>query len=378
MDSFTSNHYIQKFKILYISQIQCRVKIDSEKTHITWSDIGFIIKSLIHRRIDMLKAKFIGLCWIVLATQWAQANDIEGVKEHPMIERYPGQVIAWQHIENYQPYHVPVGPVTGYRRIDDWIETEGRVTRTFYKYEGEDRTFSEVYKNYLDALQAEGFEVLGAGMSVDRKGNDIGSSQWMQVTFIKNPATKPGAVGTMFSGTASSGGAGAIVATKERAAGTAYVVIYVEQHSKNYIGTLIDIVEVEAAETGLVVVDAEAMGSDMEEYGRVVLDGLVFDFDQATLKPESAAALDAIATYLKAQPDKKFYVVGHTDSKGTFAYNRKLAADRAHTVAATLKQDYGIDSDRLEPHGVGPLVPVFSNQSDAGREKNRRVELVER
>ena len=91
-----------------------------------------------------------------------------------------------------------------------------------------------------------------------------------------------------------------------------------------------------------------------------------------------AAALDAIATYLKAQPDKKFYVVGHTDSKGTFAYNRKLAADRAHTVAATLKQDYGIDSDRLEPHGVGPLVPVFSNQSDAGREKNRRVELVER
>lgn len=306
------------------------------------------------------------------------AQDIDGVIEHPMIERYPGQVIAWQHIENYQPYKVAVGPVTGYRTITDWIETEGRVTRTFYKYEGEDRTYSEVYKNYLDALKAEDFTILGEGMSADRKGNAIGSQQWMEVTFRTNPATKPGAVGTMFSGTSSSGGAGVVVATKERAAGTAYVVVYVEQHSKNYIGTLIDIVEVEAAETGLVVVDAEAMGSDIDEYGRVVLDGLVFDFDKATLKSESKAALDAIAEYLKANPEENFYVVGHTDSKGTFAYNSKLSADRALAVADALKKDYGIASERLEPHGVGPLVPVFSNDSDAGRDRNRRVELVER
>ena len=315
---------------------------------------------------------------LVLLPVFAVAQDIDGVTEHPMIERYPGQVIAWQHIENYQPYKVAVGPVTGYRSIADWIETEGRVTRTFYKYEGEDRSYSEVYKNYLDALKAEDFEILADGMSADRRGNGVGSSQWMEVTFRANPATKPGAVGTMFSGTASSGGAGVVVAKKERAAGTAYVVVYVEQHSKNYIGTLIDIVEVEAAETGLVVVDAEAMGSDIDEYGRVVLDGIVFDFDKATLKPESKPALDAIAEYLTVNPDKSFYVVGHTDSKGTFAYNSKLSSDRALAVADALKQDYEIASDRLEPHGVGPLVPVFSNVSDAGRDKNRRVELVER
>lgn len=308
----------------------------------------------------------------------AVAQDIEGVIEHPMIERYPGQVIAWQHIENYQPYHVPVGPVTGYRTISDWIESEGRVTRTFYKYEGEDRTFSEVYKNYLGALQAEKFEILGQGLSADRKGTDVGSRQWMEVTFQKNPATKPGAVGTMFSGTSSSGGAGAIVAKKERAAGTAYVVIFVEQHSKRYVGTLIDIVEVESAETGLVVVDAEAMGSDIDEYGRVVLNGIVFDFDKASLKPESDVALEAIAEYLKANMDMRFYVVGHTDSKGTFAYNRKLSSDRALAVADALKDRYGIAAERLEPHGVGPLVPVFSNATDAGREQNRRVELVQR
>ena len=324
----------------------------------------------------MYRFVLLSVCLVIACP--AVAEDITGAVEHPMIERYPGQVIAWQHIENYQPYRVAVGPVTGYRAIADWIDTEGRVTRTFYKYQGEDRTFSEIYKNYVDALEAEDFELLAEGMSADRRGAEVGSRQWMEVTFNENATNKPGEVSTMFAGTSSQGGAGAIVARKERAAGTAYVVIYVEQHAKDYVGALIDIVEVEAVETGLIVVDAEAMGSDIDEYGRVVLNGIVFDFDKATLKPESKAALDAIAQYLQANPNKRFFVVGHTDSKGTFAYNSKLSADRALAVADALKQDYGIASDRLQSHGVGPLVPVFSNGTDTGREKNRRVELVER
>ncbi|MEM7501846.1 MAG: OmpA family protein [Pseudomonadota bacterium] len=332
------------------------------------------------RSILMIRFLFIaatGTCLIGVAPT-SLAQDIDGVIEHPMIERYPDQVIAWQHIENYQPYRVATGPVTGYRAIGDWIETEGRVTRTFYKLEGENRSYSEVYKNYLDALKVENFEVLGEGFSADRQGGAIGSRQWMEVTFRANPATKPGAVGTMFSGTSSSGGAGAIVAVKERAEGTAYVIIYVEQHSRNYVGTLIDIVEVEAAETGLVVVDAEAMGSDINEYGRVVLDGIVFEFDKATLKPESEAALGAIAEYLQDNPERQFYVVGHTDAKGSFAYNRKLSTDRAQAVVDALRQAYNVAADRLEPHGIGPLTPVFSNGTDIGRGKNRRVELVEK
>lgn len=307
---------------------------------------------------------------------WAQ--DAEGVVEHPMFERYPGQVIAWQHIENYQPFKNPTGPVTGYRHISEVIDTEGRVTRTFYKYVGTDRTYSEIYKNYLDALKEEGFELLGQGMSPDRKGAGVGSRQWQEVYFRLNPVTKSGEVNSLMAGTATSGGAGVIVAKKDRAEGTAYVVITTEQHSENYIGALIDIVEVEAAQTGLVVVDAEAIGSDIKEYGRVVLSGVVFEFDKATLLPKSKAALDAIAQFLKANPNKSFYVVGHTDSKGTFAYNNKLSSDRAIAVADALKQDYGIAAPRLEPHGVGPLSPVYSNTSDAGREQNRRVELVEK
>lgn len=308
----------------------------------------------------------------------ATAEDIDGAIEHPMIERYPGQEIAWQKIENWMPYEVATGPVTGYRHIDDWIQTEGRVTRTFYTLDAADRTESEVYLNYLEALRGQGFEILGEGYSPDRRGNDVGSTSWIGVAYAANPITEPGVQLTLFAGTSSAGGAGSIVARRERAAGTAYVVITVEKHSDEMIGALIDIIEVEAAQTGLVVVDAEAIGSDIDEYGRVVLDGIVFDFDSATLLPQSDEALANIAEYLTANPDMSFYVVGHTDSVGTFSYNHGLSGDRARAVVEALVETHGIQSARLEPHGVGPLVPVFSNESEAGRDANRRVELVQR
>lgn len=308
----------------------------------------------------------------------AFAEDVEGVVEHPMVERYPGQDIRWQQIENYMPYRVAIGPVTGYRRIDDWIDTQGRVTRTFYQYDGTGHTYSEIYLNYLEALKAQDFEILGEGLSADRRGAGLGSTNWIGVSLGANKPSKPGAVNSLFAGTSSSGGAGSIVARKTRAAGIAYVVINVEQHSAEMVGTLIDIIEVAAAETGLIVIDAEAIGTDMEEYGRVVLDGIVFDFNSADLLPASNEALDAMATYLGANPDKRFYVVGHTDAVGTFAYNSKLSADRARAVVAALVDPRGIATERIEAHGVGPLVPVFSNANEAGRDKNRRVELVER
>lgn len=308
----------------------------------------------------------------------AIAEDVDGVQEHPMIERYPGQEIRWQKIENYMPYEIAIGPVTGYRKIDDWIETQGRVTRTFYALEGEDRTYSEVYLNYLEALKGQDFEILAEGIAPDRKGTGPGTTNWIGVAYAANPLAEQGQQNYLFSGTSSSGGAGSIVARKERSSGTVYVVLTVEQHSKSYIGALIDIIEVEAAETGLVIVDADAIGADMVEYGRVVLDGIMFDFDSATLLPQSDQALTHIADYLNANPGKQFYVVGHTDSVGTFSYNFGLSGDRARAVAEALKEQHGIAHDRLEPHGVGPLVPIFSNNEETGRDKNRRVELVER
>jgi OmpA-OmpF porin, OOP family len=325
----------------------------------------------------MKKAMTAALLLIVFSGV-VRAADIDGAEDHPMVSRYPGMDIQWQEIENYRPFRIPFGPVVGYRTIADWIDTGGRVTRTYYSYRGTERGYAEVYKNYLDGLKQAGFEILAENLSIDRKGAAIGTSQWSLVYFAANPWNKHGAVDAFMHGVSSQGGAGAIVASKDRAAGKAYVVINVEQDSADKIGVLVDIVEVEAVETGLVAINPEAIGKDIDEYGRVVLTGLVFDYDKASIKAESEEALAAIAQYLQANPAKIFYVVGHTDSKGTFGYNQKLSADRAQSVVDALVGRFAIERKQVEPHGVGPLSPVFANSSDAGREQNRRVELVER
>jgi outer membrane protein OmpA-like peptidoglycan-associated protein len=316
------------------------------------------------------------LVLLTFTTIGPAAADIDGVVEHPLISRYPGQEIRWQEIDNNRPFRIPVGPVTGYRTIGDWIDTTGRVTRTFYALEGE-RTASEVFRNYQQSLEAEKFDVYGARFDATRGGADIGSRSWLNVYLAQNPLKQPGEAATQAAGTATQGGAGAIVARKQRAAGDVYVVINVEQHAEQYVGTLIDIVEVQATEVGLVAIDPEAIGRDIEDKGRVVLTGIVFEYDRAALKAESEAALAATTSYLEQHQDMCFFVVGHTDGKGTFAYNAKLSADRAQSVVDALSSR-GIDARRMSAHGVGPLAPVFSNNSDGGRAHNRRVELVQR
>lgn len=334
------------------------------------------------RRSGRMRRRGGGLAAIVVALLSAAhpvvAADLPGSREHPLVSRYPGQEIRWQEIDNNRPFRIAVGPVTGYRTIDDWIDATGRVTRTLFVYEGTDRTYSEIWQNYVDALTAEGFTLLGQDNRPARRGPTYGSRQWLDVYLAANPFREPGEIGTISAGTSSQGGSAAVVAQAERAIGTVYVVIVVEQHSDSYIGALVDIVEVEATETGLVAVDADAIGRGIAKDGRVVLTGLAFDFDQATLKPTSDAVLAAIASYLGDAGDERFFVVGHTDATGTLAYNLNLSAARARTVVDALVERHGIDRTRLDPHGVGPLSPVATNASEVGRGANRRVELVTR
>lgn len=302
---------------------------------------------------------------------WSQ--DVPDSEDHPVITRYPGSTISWYKVENYIPFKIAAGPVTGYRTISEWIETEGRATRIYYEMTGE-RTHSEVYKNFKEALVTAKFEIFIDGYFPERnvKGT-VGGYGWMQVAMNPNPQTGHT---NMFKGTSTVGGTAAVFGKKERAEGNLYVLIYIRQYSKNTVIYSIDVIEEEAAETGFVVANADAMGSDIEEYGKVALYGLYFDHDKATLMATSKPALDEVAKLLKAHLEWKFYVVGHTDMSGTLEYNRKLSRDRAEAIITALVNDYQIARARLEADGVGPLVPVFTNQKDAGRAKNRRVELV--
>lgn len=125
-----------------------------------------------------------------------------------------------------------------------------------------------------------------------------------------------------------------------------------------------------------VVADAAALSNDIRAKGHVAVYDIHFDTGKAVVKPESKAALDEVAKLLKGDPGLKLWVVGHTDSVGTVEDNMRLAQARGEAVAAELVKTYGIAAGRLKGYGVGPLAPVAGNDDEAGRAKNRRVDLV--
>ena len=125
-----------------------------------------------------------------------------------------------------------------------------------------------------------------------------------------------------------------------------------------------------------VVANAEVMGNDINTTGHVSIYGIHFDTGKSEIKPESDAAISEIAKLLKNNSALKLYVVGHTDNVGSFDSNMKLSKDRADAVAKTLSDKHGIAAARLKSYGVASLSPVTSNDTDDGKAKNRRVELV--
>jgi outer membrane protein OmpA-like peptidoglycan-associated protein len=103
--------------------------------------------------------------------------------------------------------------------------------------------------------------------------------------------------------------------------------------------------------------------------------GITFDFDKSNLKPEFYPVLDNVARTLQEYNQTVVEVAGHTDSVGTDAYNQKLSEQRANTVASYL-QSRGLNRERFIVVGAGESRPVASNDTEAGRAQNRRVEIT--
>jgi OOP family OmpA-OmpF porin len=125
-----------------------------------------------------------------------------------------------------------------------------------------------------------------------------------------------------------------------------------------------------------VVANAEAMGNDINTTGHVSIYGIYFDTGKSEIKPESDAAISEIAKLLQNNGALKLYVVGHTDNVGSFDSNMNLSKDRADAVTKVLIAKHGIAESRLKSYGVASLSPVASNDTEDGKAKNRRVELV--
>jgi OmpA-OmpF porin, OOP family len=147
------------------------------------------------------------------------------------------------------------------------------------------------------------------------------------------------------------------------------------QNGRNLWATLYksEFNEIRVADAGAVNKD---MGSDLKTNCHVAIYGVLFDFNKSTLQPASDPVLQQILDLLKKSPTLKIEVQGHTDNVGGDAYNQTLSEARAKAIVTWLTE-HGIAPDRLTSKGVGKTRPIADNATDAGRAKNRRVEIAD-
>lgn len=128
------------------------------------------------------------------------------------------------------------------------------------------------------------------------------------------------------------------------------------------------------ASTGFQEVVKEIRMKKIEVGNKIVLNNIFFDFNKSTLRAESKSELDRLITMLTDIPTLKIEISGHTDNIGTAAYNKTLSESRAKAVVDYLVKN-GIAASRLTYKGYGFDQPIATNDTDAGRQLNRRTEF---
>lgn len=164
--------------------------------------------------------------------------------------------------------------------------------------------------------------------------------------------TKGAVIGAVIGGTA-----GAIIGD--------YMDKQAEEIEQEIPGAQVDKVETVDPETGETVTESVTVTFD---------GGVLFEFGKATLTPTSRAELDRMANVFSRYPETDILVDGHTDAVGSEATNQTLSEKRAASVADYLGT-HGVAQSRIRTTGYGETRPVASNETDAGRAQNRRVEV---
>lgn len=321
------------------------------------------------------------LCCLIAAlffatASWAQTAlppDAPGGKDHPLVGRYEGARLMAYTRKDFDSKALLSSTLTraaNYRLApSNTVTVEGRYTHIAYEAPL-GRSSLEVFRNQVSRLTGLGFRTVftceEAGCVDDPKKAYNMSLSWSDTGEHKIGADRKIRYALL---------------QRDQAGATTTVAIRTAEHGSPTVGprSVISVVESKDMETGKIVfVDASAMQASIASSGKVALYGILFDTDKAEVKPESKATLEEIAKFLRANPTLDLVVAGHTDSQGAFDYNVGLSKRRAAAVVAALVGQHGIAAKRLTPFGAGMAAPVASNDDEAGRGKNRRVELVKR
>lgn len=297
-------------------------------------------------------------------------QDIKGSKDHPLAGRFPGSVIRAYEAKDFDEYTLGLGKLS-YRGKDNtfhWAKSEkieGKVTRITYAAPASAST-AAIIRAYNEALRKAGFIIVFA---TDEKGMGYRYDNWYYRAYPDPQQRRQNLLG--FKSTRY------LVAKLSGPEGDVYAVAYTAIGgfaARNAPIIQLDVIEVRALKKGLVT--AGAMSDELTRSGRIAIYTLYFDTDKADIKPESEPTLKEIARLIQQNKSLKLYVVGHTDNTGALAHNVGLSQRRAEAIVKALTLNHGVEAARLRSAGVGPLAPVAPNNSEDGRAKNRRVELV--
>lgn len=289
----------------------------------------------------------------------AEAADTAGSADYPEIGRFEGSEIERYETENYDSTTLAIGPVLKKSDAESTaLVVEGAVTRIVYKVP-QGSSALEVFRNFENRIMEAGFTSIVSG----------GAEQFSYYTFMyEHPVEK-------LSNTSISNEIWYLSAEKSTADSKTYISLIVSPHSGGD-GQRARLIAVTTKAMENRMLDADKMLSSIAESGKVALYGIYFDTDSENIKDASAPTLREITRLLAENPDLNLIVVGHTDNQGSYDYNMDLSRRRADAVANSLTDDYGASSSRLRSAGVGYLAPAASNADDAGKQLNRRVELV--
>lgn len=343
------------------------------------------VKNSCRARRLVLLALIAGASATAPAADVPWGTDLPGAQDHPLMRRFTGAWLVGYRQDPWAQVVWPTGPgVAGWDQLKDVATLEGQVTRLVY-LTPRGKSPLEVFRNHEQAFTAAGFrKQFACEADCDklywtwyRHTKPADGLRWQAAGHI---TTENDNRYSMSSALQASQGR-LWVGRAERGGQPVHVLLYTGDAANNLTriaATYVQIVEPKPMATGQVVVaDAATLQTGIAAEGRATLGGLLFDTGKAELKPESKPQLEAMAAVLRAQPAWKVFIVGHTDNVGSLEANQALSQARAQAVVAALSAaPYAVDPKRLLARGVANVAPVASNADEAGRTRNRRVEMV--
>jgi len=285
-------------------------------------------------------------CFAALLAGPAAAEDWGGCKDHPLLSRMPNYFIYGCDHSQFEMRRFPVGP----------MNKEGKAQ--LQEVEGE--FWSIQYVINEGATKASGLQIQRNFQNAAKKaGGTVEGTYPQWCTLELDESFKEGNPCTNYGTT-----------LKLNKGGKDYWVFVNAVPDEGY---KLYILAVGAMQQD---VSVNELVEKLNKEGFLTL-YINFDTGKATIKSDSDKTLDDAAAALKAAPNLKIEVGGHTDNVGTPQANEKLSGERAQAVMAALVKR-GVAANRLTAKGYGQTAPIADNRTEDGRAKNRRVELVKK